>query len=217
MLSQSESIKHKGACIGIDVVAWPVSSRHQLTPRWLEKIFGPEETTVILNQPSALQTAWYSWAAKEATFKALSGYHDSLTFIPRRIQLSYQEGIPITATDLSTHITLSLHCTAIGRDLAQGLQGIQAVALQPSSRVEKVCCGIRSTLPPHQPTLASTLLYQDLIPHIAQALEVSVEQVDLRARRRNRPILMVGGTPISFPFSVSHHRNLGVWAFLTDS
>jgi holo-[acyl-carrier protein] synthase len=107
--------------IGVDIVEIDRISRSVRNPRFLQRVFTPQEVKYCRARKHAAQHFAVRFAAKEAVWKAISGRHGGLPLLHRDIQIRNEDSgkpmvvFPARFKNLSRRLSISL---SHGRDYA---------------------------------------------------------------------------------------------------
>ncbi|MEM1320969.1 MAG: 4'-phosphopantetheinyl transferase superfamily protein [Bacteroidota bacterium] len=119
-------VRKKQGYIGNDIVdlqAAGPEQRHR-NPRWMDKVFSPEEQSHILAAEQPEQQLWALWAAKESAYKVFLKQEQQRQFRPKAIQVQPSEDrydYRATYNNQQVNIQLSasrfyVHCLASNTD-----------------------------------------------------------------------------------------------------
>ena len=185
--------------IGNDIVdiAQARNESNWQRPRFLEKLFTPQEQSLIYDSENKTQIIWRLWSMKEAAYKLHTQLYPSRFYAPKRFCcfIENDEGV-VRFNDTEYYTTTKITSDYIYSEAYLSASKLVSDIIQFENKPNET---------------NSNVLKQQLLHKLAITFNLSFKDLKLQKNNFSIPFILIHDCKIHI--SLSHHGNFGAYAF----
>jgi phosphopantetheinyl transferase len=192
---------------GNDIVALnePDNLSAPYRPRFLEKLFTPDEQAWIRQQADIGIASWCLWACKESAYKLGRKLGDPRSYSPKNIRVTPQGNMPATELKCLVHHNqriLPVTCYI-------NPEFVHAIAALDMAHGDTIQTVFRAG----NPDDVSISIRKAIISSISNRYGIAPAEIRIIQRSDKIPQLYAGNLPLPIDLSISHDGNWGAFVY----